>query len=143
MDPRATDQLNPTGILEPCILWQCFCRVNLQGPAGEGTTDWHKRGRKEKGEGFIGGLMGLCMVYQMAKVLLTCFCCNLSPTSCHEFNVSQMKCARKEFEDVSDFFSAEVHHLHGSLCKTKHLMLAVWTAKYNATTGARCSVCKM
>lgn len=71
--------------------------------------------------------MGLCMGCQVARVLLTCFCCNLGPTGCHEFNVSQMKCARKKFEDVSDFFSAEVHHLHGSLCKTKQLMLAVCT----------------
>lgn len=78
--------------------------------------------------GPIGGLIGLCKVYQVARVPLTRFRCNLGPASCHEFNISQMKRARKQFEDVSDFFSAEVHHLHGSLCKTIELMLAVCTA---------------
>lgn len=78
---------------------------------------------------FIGVLKGLCMVYLVARVPLTCFRCDLGPTSCHEFNISQMKCPRKKFEDVSDFFSAEVHHLHGSLSKTTLLMLAVHIAR--------------
>lgn len=77
---------------------------------------------------FAVGLTGLCGVDQVARVSFTCFCCNLGSTSCHELNISQMKCARKKFEDVSDLFCAEVHHFHSSLCKTIHTVLAVGTA---------------
>lgn len=117
MDRRATAKLNHTSALEPCILWQCFCRVELQGTCWQRHCRPAQQRGKDNGLSFTGGLTGLCVVYQVARVPLTRFCCHLGSASCHEFNVSQMKCARKKFEDVSDFFSAEVHHLHGSLCK--------------------------
>lgn len=73
--------------------------------------------------------MGFCTTDQVTRVPLTCFGCNLGSTSCHELNVSQVKSAREKFEDVSDLFTAEVHHLHGSLHKTTQPALAVDTAK--------------
>lgn len=44
---RATAKLNHTSALEPCILWQCFCRVKLQG------TCWqrHCRPAQQRGKG--------------------------------------------------------------------------------------------